>query len=382
MKQISEMLQEILRQVKLLSTHLGIIDEVEISGDREIGAKQDEPESSSFKIECNANSVFKIECNANSVKSFILRRIDAGVVVWPLGYATREFAKQGVQPSDLTIIFKEAVASYEHPSRSKAYLFPKGATRLHVFHVSVGSDEEKLFPEWYKEKGILLILSIEIVKVDVPIKTLVSAALETFKYQILIFATGSTFLVKENKAKKNVKVAIVGEGYIGLELSAASHITLEYVLQTCPNITIIGEEVAAKKWSLKSVTDCMVIAELNEIRAHDSIDEDGQWKKKLIDQSLKPFEFLPQAIQEQLLLERDPQENVQAVKIEIEKVLNQMVETILEKGSNKVLIKPTLKDNYTSLVMKEYVVCQLTLMPHTAMLWAMMKEQFLQQSII
>ncbi|KAK8519668.1 hypothetical protein V6N12_030035 [Hibiscus sabdariffa] len=362
MKQISEMLQEILRQVKLLSTHLGIIDEVEISGDREIGAKQDEPE-----IECNANSVFKIECNANSVKSFILRRIDAGVVVWPLGYATREFAKQGVQPSDLTIIFKEAVASYEHPSRSKAYLFPKGATRLHVFHVSVGSDEEKLFPEWYKEKGILLILSIEIVKVDVPIKTLVSAALETFKYQILIFATGSTFLVKENKAKKNVKVAIVGEGYIGLELSAASHITLEYVLQTCPNITIIGEEV---------------IAELNEIRAHDSIDEDGQWKKKLIDQSLKPFEFLPQAIQEQLLLERDPQENVQAVKIEIEKVLNQMVETILEKGSNKVLIKPTLKDNYTSLVMKEYVVCQLTLMPHTAMLWAMMKEQFLQQSII
>ncbi|KAK8670016.1 hypothetical protein V6N13_104782 [Hibiscus sabdariffa] len=242
----------------------------------------------------------------------------SNLVVWPLGYATREFAKQGVQPSDLTIIFKEAVASYEHPSRSKAYLFPKGATRLHVFHVSVGSDEEKLFPEWYKEKGILLILSIEIVKVDVPIKTLVSAALETFKYQILIFATGSTF----------------------------------------------------------------VIAELNEIRAHDSIDEDGQWKKKLIDQSLKPFEFLPQAIQEQLLLERDPQENVQAVKIEIEKVLNQMVETILEKGSNKVLIKPTLKDNYTSLVMKEYVVCQLTLMPHTAMLWAMMKEQFLQQSII
>lgn len=36
---------------------------------------------------------------------------------------------------------------------------------------------------------------------------------------------------------------------------AASHITLECSLQTHPNITIIGEEVAAKKETLKNVTD-------------------------------------------------------------------------------------------------------------------------------
>uniref|UniRef100_A0A3N7GIC7 Phosphofructokinase domain-containing protein n=1 Tax=Populus trichocarpa TaxID=3694 RepID=A0A3N7GIC7_POPTR len=39
---------------------------------------------------------------------------------------------------------------------------------------------------------------------------------------------------------------------------AASHITLECALQTHPNITIIGEEVAAKKLTLKNVTGYIV----------------------------------------------------------------------------------------------------------------------------
>ena len=40
--------------------------------------------------------------------------------------------------------------------------------------------------------GIELILSTEIVKADLAGKTLISAVGETFKYQILIIATGST----------------------------------------------------------------------------------------------------------------------------------------------------------------------------------------------
>ncbi|KAL9277988.1 hypothetical protein ACSQ67_024817 [Phaseolus vulgaris] len=144
---------------------------------------------------------------------------------------------------------------------------------------------------------------------------------------------------------------------------AASHITLECALQTHPNITIIGEEVATKKMTLKDVTDYIVdiiskraednynygvilipeglidfipevqhlIAELNEILAHDTVDEGGLWKKKLTDQSLNLFELLPKAIQEQLMLERDPHGNVQVAKIETEKMLIQMVETELEK---------------------------------------------------
>jgi len=74
-----------------------------------------------------------------------------------------------------------------------------------------------------------------------------------------------------------------------------------------------------------------LISELNEILANDVVDEGGLWKKKLPSQSLQLFEFLPQAIQEQLMLERDPHGNVQVAKIETEKMLIQMVETELEK---------------------------------------------------
>ena len=54
-----------------------------------------------------------------------------------------------------------------------------------------------------------------------------------------------------------------------------------------------------------------LISELNEILAHDIVDDEGLWKRKLTSQSLELFEFLPQAIQEQLMLERDPHGNVQ-----------------------------------------------------------------------
>lgn len=54
-----------------------------------------------------------------------------------------------------------------------------------------------------------------------------------------------------------------------------------------------------------------LIAELNEILAHDTVDEAGIWKNKLEPESKELFEFLPPAIQEQLMLERDPHGNVQ-----------------------------------------------------------------------
>ncbi|KAG5545622.1 hypothetical protein RHGRI_017944 [Rhododendron griersonianum] len=175
--------------------------------------------------------------------------------------------------------------------------------------------------------------------------------------------------------------------FVRLMGRAASHITLECALQTHPNITIIGEEgwvcdyareefsipmaislmqVAAKKETLKNVTDYItdiickraelgynygvilipeglidfipevqqLIAELNEILAHDVVDKSGVWKKKLRSQSRQLFELLPQAIQEQLLLERDPHGNVQVAKIETEKMLIQMMETELENRRN------------------------------------------------
>lgn len=58
-----------------------------------------------------------------------------------------------------------------------------------------------------------------------------------------------------------------------------------------------------------------LISELNEILAHDVVDQEGAWKKKLRSQSHDLFEILPSAIQEQLLLERDPHGNVQVVTV-------------------------------------------------------------------
>lgn len=159
--------------------------------------------------------------------------------------------------------------------------------------------------------------------------------------------------------------------FVRLMGRAASHITLECALQTHPNISLIGEEVYAKKQTLKNVTDYMVdiickraelgynygvilipeglidfipevqklIAELNEILAHEAVDEAGLWKKKLTSQSLVLFDFLPQAIQEQLMLERDPHGNVQVAKIETEKMLIQMVETELKKRKEQGVYK-------------------------------------------
>ncbi|TVU11836.1 hypothetical protein EJB05_45444, partial [Eragrostis curvula] len=57
--------------------------------------------------------------------------------------------------------------------------------------------------------------------------------------------------------------------FVRLMGRAASHITLECALQTHPNVALIGEEVQK------------LIAELNEILAHDVVDEAGAWKSKL-----------------------------------------------------------------------------------------------------
>ncbi|KAF5202855.1 Monodehydroascorbate reductase [Thalictrum thalictroides] len=177
------------------------------------------------------------------------------------GYAAREFVKQGVKPGELAIISKEAVAPYERPALSKAYLFPEAPARLPGFHVCVGSGGERLLPEWYSEKGIELILNTEIVQADLASNTLTSAARTTFKFDSLIVATGSTVikltdfkvqgagsqnifylreiddadeLIEAIKAKKDGKAVIVGGGYIGLELAAVMKINNYSVTMVYP----------------------------------------------------------------------------------------------------------------------------------------------------
>ncbi|KAG2300963.1 hypothetical protein Bca52824_037435 [Brassica carinata] len=177
--------------------------------------------------------------------------------------------------------------------------------------------------------------------------------------------SGLYFIYSEMIGNVMIDARSTGKYYHFVRLMgrAVSHITLECALQTHPNITIIGEEVSAQKQTLKNVKDYMIdvickraklgynygvilipeglidfipevqelIAELNEILANEVVDENGLWKKKLTEQSLKLFDLLPETIQEQLMLGRDQHGNVQVAKIETEKMLIQMVETELEK---------------------------------------------------
>ncbi|MBQ7287707.1 MAG: diphosphate--fructose-6-phosphate 1-phosphotransferase [Candidatus Gastranaerophilales bacterium] len=161
--------------------------------------------------------------------------------------------------------------------------------------------------------------------------------------------------------------------FIKLMGRSASHVCLEVALQTQPNITLIGEEVEAKKQSLEEIVNYManiiaqrgnqgknfgialipegliefipemkvMIAGLNDLMAtleHDSAyQESSQAEKyelitsKLNATSAKLFNSLPAAIKAQLLMDRDPHGNVQVSKIETEKLLIEMIATRLKE---------------------------------------------------
>ena len=157
---------------------------------------------------------------------------------------------------------------------------------------------------------------------------------------------------------------------------SASHVALECALETQPNICLIGEEVAAKKMSLHDITKqiadsvCyraskgnnfgvaiipegivefvpefkVLIAEINELLAGKKTEEFNalpSWKDKyafiekgLTKESMKVFALLPESIQKQLFLERDPHGNVQVSLIESEKLFGELVRNELAKRKN------------------------------------------------
>lgn len=148
---------------------------------------------------------------------------------------------------------------------------------------------------------------------------------------------------------------------------SASHVALECALETQPNICLVSEEVSAKKMSLSQIADYIadsvekraakgmnfgvaiipegvvefvpefskLIAEINELLAGSKADEFNAlptWKDKyafiengLTKESMDVFAILPEGIQQQLFLERDPHGNVQVSLIESEKLFSALV---------------------------------------------------------
>lgn len=154
---------------------------------------------------------------------------------------------------------------------------------------------------------------------------------------------------------------------------SASHVALECALETQPNICLIGEEVAAKKMSLSQIADQIadsvaaraangdnfgvaiipegivefvpefsaLIAEINELLAGEKADKFNAletWTEKyefikngLTAESFAVFDILPEGIQKQLFLERDPHGNVQVSLIESEQLFAELVKDKLEE---------------------------------------------------
>jgi diphosphate--fructose-6-phosphate 1-phosphotransferase len=144
---------------------------------------------------------------------------------------------------------------------------------------------------------------------------------------------------------------------------AASNITLECGLQTHPNVTLLGEEVAARRQNLASVTDEIVqviveraaagkhygvilvpegliefvpeinalLSEINELLAHGTEPTAAAVADALSANNAALFNYLPAGIKKQLLAERDPHGNVAVSLIETEKLLAETVQHELDR---------------------------------------------------
>ena len=160
--------------------------------------------------------------------------------------------------------------------------------------------------------------------------------------------------------------------FIRLMGREASHLTLEVALRTQPTICFIGEEVKAKGQTLAALTALIadtvadraakgmeygvilipeglvdfvpemgaLIREINEVLARreamdDSNSYEGNTADTISDEltiaSATVYDYLPDAIKQQLLLDRDPHGNVQVAKIESERLLGALVEAELAK---------------------------------------------------
>lgn len=120
----------------------------------------------------------------------------------------------------------------------------------------------------------------------------------------------------------------------------ASHLLLECALQTRPNFAIISEEAKANAWTLEFIIDQianLIIDRAAQGKNHgvvlipEGLIEFVPEFKKLIEGSNEKIETLPENIQAQFFLEKDPHGNIQVSKIETEKLLIALVSKALSK---------------------------------------------------
>lgn len=163
--------------------------------------------------------------------------------------------------------------------------------------------------------------------------------------------------------------------FIKLMGRSASHIALECALQCQPNICIISEEVEKKDMTLNQIVEQIATAvanraadgnnfgvvlipegliefipsigrlidELNDLLAahgadYKDLDKEAQRNyilSHLSKENAETFATLPEGVARQLSLDRDPHGNVQVSLIETERLLSDMVESLLSKWTKE-----------------------------------------------
>ena len=163
--------------------------------------------------------------------------------------------------------------------------------------------------------------------------------------------------------------------FIKLMGRSASHIALECALQCQPNICIISEEVEKKDMTLNQIVEQITTAvanraadgnnfgvvlipegliefipsigrlidELNDLLAahgadYKDLDKEAQRNyilSHLSKENAETFATLPEGVARQLSLDRDPHGNVQVSLIETERLLSDMVESLLSKWAKE-----------------------------------------------
>lgn len=150
------------------------------------------------------------------------------------GYAAKQLVEGGLKPGELGLVSADSALPYERPPLSKSFL--------------AGKDNEQsvlISPEsFYREHGIGIHLNTPIERIDIAGKRLLAGSGEEFRFAKLILATGarprtldvpgadrqnvlylrslSDSARLRDRLKSAKKVAVIGGGFIGMEVASQS----------------------------------------------------------------------------------------------------------------------------------------------------------------
>jgi NADPH-dependent 2,4-dienoyl-CoA reductase/sulfur reductase-like enzyme len=148
------------------------------------------------------------------------------------GYAAKEMAEHGLKSGELTIVSADDALPYERPPLSKGFLAGKDTETSILINNG----------DWYRERGVNVILKTTVESVDLAKKTLCTSPRQDFAFDNLLIATGArprklnvpggdlanVFYLRSMADSRTIRTAakdakravVIGSGFIGMEVAA------------------------------------------------------------------------------------------------------------------------------------------------------------------